>query len=54
MFTKAIVVGEKIVDNLVDQKEMDVATFSNAAAGLRDFVLEKMDDVSFLDLIALI
>ena len=44
--TEAIEVGEKVVDNLADQKKMDVDSFSQSATSIRDFVLANMADVT--------
>ena len=43
---EAIEVGEKVVDNLADQKEMEVESFSKSASAIRDFVLANMEDVT--------
>ena len=43
---EAIEVGEKVVDNLADQKDMEVESFSKSASAIRDFVLANMEDVT--------
>ena len=43
---EAIEVGEKVIDNLADQKEMEVDSFSKSATSIRDFVMANMEHVS--------